>query len=235
MAGFQFKQFNITQERTAMKVGTDGVLLGAWANCAQASTILDIGTGTGLVALMLAQRSNAQITAVEIDSEACIDARENFVQSKWSNRIELQNTTIQAFADSCTTQFDLIVCNPPFFSNSLKAPNQNRNLARHDDGLPTCMLFTCADKLLSSNGLLAVVIPHDKLNNYIAEAMKNNLSAQRIMHIKPTPTANYKRALVEFSRNNVAPTETEMVIEDKGRHGYSDIYINLTRNFYLKF
>ncbi len=235
MAGFQFKQFSITQERTAMKVGTDGVLLGAWANCEQTSTILDIGTGTGLVTLMLAQRSTAQITAVEIDSDACNDAQENFSLSKWSNRIELQNIAIQTFAASCTYQFDLIVCNPPFFSNSLKTPNQSRNRARHDDGLPTCELFACAEKLLSPAGLFTVIIPHDKLESYISEAKKNNLQVQRVMHIKPTPTADYKRALVEFCRNAETLTETEMIIEDKGRHGYSDQYINLTHNFYLKF
>ena len=232
---FCFKQFAVVQDNTAMKVGTDGVLLGAWCSCANARCVLDVGTGTGLIAMMVAQRSDAQVAAVEIDSSACIDAVGNFGNSPWSDRIELFNLPIQEFADDCQVRFDLIVSNPPFFSNSLKAPSAGRALARHDDTLPVTDLFSCATRLLSDNGRLSVIIPADRLADYDAEAAHHHLSVVRRAMVRPNPNSPFHRAMVEYGYNDTIVTDEIISIETDEHGVYSPEYIALTRDFYLKF
>ena len=232
---FCFKQFAVVQDNTAMKVGTDGVLLGAWCSCANARCVLDVGTGTGLIAMMVAQRSDAQVAAVEIDSSACIDAVGNFGNSPWSDRIELFNLPIQEFADECHVRFDLIVSNPPFFSNSLKAPSAGRALARHDDTLPVTDLFSCATRLLSDNGRLSVIIPADRLADYDAEAAHHHLSVVRRAMVRPNPNSPFHRAMVEYGYNDTIVTDEIISIETDEHGVYSPEYIALTRDFYLKF
>lgn len=232
---FCFKQFAVVQDNTAMKVGTDGVLLGAWCSCANARRVLDVGTGTGLIAIMAAQRSEAQVAAVEIDSSACIDAVGNFGNSPWSDRIELFNLPIQEFSADCLDRFDLIVSNPPFFSNSLKAPSAGRALARHDDNLPVTDLFGCAARLLTDNGRLSVIIPADRLADYDAEAAHHRLSVVRRAMVRPNPNSPFHRAMVEYGYGDVLVTD-EIINIETGEHGiYSPEYIALTRDFYLKF
>ena len=232
---FCFKQFAIVQDNASMKVGTDGVLLGAWCNCIGAQRILDIGTGTGLLAIMAAQRSNAKITAVEIDANACIDAITNFDNSPWANRLELLNLPIQEFAEDSPEHFDCIICNPPFFSNSLKTPSDGRNLARHDDSLTPTDLFDCTAKLLTNNGLISIIIPIERLDEYKFEAQKHQLFITRKTTIQPTENLPPHRIMAEFSYTNSKTIEENLIIEQGGRHNYSTEYINLTKDFYLKF
>lgn len=232
---FKFKQFTINQEISAMKVGTDGVLLGAWADCNRAKTILDIGTGTGLIALMLAQRCNALINAVEIDANAATEALSNFSNSKWNHRLNIFNDPFQTFALNHTSQYDLIVSNPPYFTQSQKAKNAQRTMARHNDKLSVAELFTGAHKLLSNQGLLCFIIPTDNYEEYISQALKNNLFCSKKLWIKPTPTIQEKRVLLEFSRIKSECEEQTLVIEQYGRHKYSEEYKHLTKDFYLAF
>ncbi len=232
---FCFKQFAIVQDNTAMKVGTDGVLLGAWCDCANARRVLDVGTGTGLIAIMAAQRSEAQVAAVEIDGQACIDAITNIDNCPWADRIELFNLPIQEFAADCPDRFDLIVSNPPFFNNSLKAPSQGRALARHDDTLPVADLFSCAAQLLTDDGRLSVIIPVDRLADYDAEAARHHLTTVRRAMVRPNPALPFHRAMVEYGYGTALATD-EIICIETGEHGiYSPEYIALTREFYLKF
>ena len=232
---FCFKQFAVVQDNTAMKVGTDGVLLGAWCSCAGAQRVLDVGTGTGLIAMMVAQRSEAQVSAVEIDSLACVDAVGNFGNCPWDDRIELFNLPIQEFADDCQDRFDLIVSNPPFFSNSLKAPSAGRALARHDDTLPVADLFNCAVRLLTDNGRISVIIPADRLDDYDSEAALHGLRPVRRAMVRPNPNTPFHRAMVEYGYGESYTTSEIISIETEEHGVYSPEYIALTRDFYLKF
>lgn len=233
---FQFKQFTIYQKNAAMKVGTDGVLLGAWADCTNCNRILDIGTGTGLIALMLAQRSTASIDAVELDKNACKDAATNFANSPWHHRITLHETTIQDFVSKSNHKFDLIVCNPPFFANSLKTPDSSRNMARHNDALPINDLFFCVKNLLEKHGRFEVIIPFELFDDYKQTAQIAGLYTLRLTMIKPTPQTKIKRVLLSFgSDKEITPITDELIIELNGRHKYSSQYIALTREYYLKF
>jgi tRNA1Val (adenine37-N6)-methyltransferase len=232
---FKFKQFTIIQEKSAMKVGTDGVLLGAWTSCENAKTILDIGTGTGLIALMLAQKSEAQITAIEIDAQAANEAKQNVENSPWGNRISVFNESIQEFTNKYPSKYDLIVSNPPFFSKSKKAENEARTLARHNDNLSLIDLMSCADLLLNEIGAFIVIIPADDVVIVTEEAHKKHLLCVQKLWIKPTPEIDTKRALLAFSRVEGECKESTMVLEMNGRHNYSDEYKKLTQDYYLNF
>ncbi|MCG8578345.1 MAG: methyltransferase [Bacteroidales bacterium] len=233
---FKFKQFLIHQDKAAMKVGTDGVLLGAWTNIGDAVNILDVGTGTGLISLMIAQRNqNASIVAIDIDKDAVSQACDNFTLSNWSKRLYVEHKPLQVFTEANIGNFDLVVCNPPFFNKAYKSDNHSRNLARHTESLSYEELIVNARKVTTKQGRLSVVLPFDVEQEFIESAKKENFYAYRITRIKPTPLKKYVRTLIEFSKNVVADIAiNEMVIEDKGRHGYSDEYIALTKTFYLK-
>lgn len=230
---FQFKHFTITQDNTAMKVGTDGVLLGAWSNH-NGNHFLDIGTGTGLIALMLAQRnSTAVIDAIEIDKAAAEQAKDNFNNSTWSERLTILNSSIQDFKPA--KKYDLIVCNPPFFINSTKAPNQSRTTARHNDDLPFDELINTVKRLLSTKGIFSVILPIEEGNQLIDIANKEHLNLNRKCIVKPNPNKNPKRILMEFSFVPSETKEEEITIETENRHEYTKEYITLTKDFYLKF
>jgi tRNA1Val (adenine37-N6)-methyltransferase len=227
---FQFKQFCIQQQFTAMKVGTDGVLLGAWTQCGSTKKILDIGTGTGLIAIMLAQRNQtAQITAIEIEKEACNEAKINCFNSPWANRMTVLNVSLQEFTP-LAQKYDLIVCNPPFFSQ--KAPNEKRNLARHNQKLTFNELLDAVSELLTADGLLSVVIPSDLFELFDFLAMQKKLFIKRKTSIKPTFEKNTKRVLIEYSKIQSKIFENELVVEIS-RHVYTPQYIQLTEDFYL--
>lgn len=232
---FQFKQFTIRQEHTAMKVGTDGVLLGAWAHGEQARRILDIGTGTGLIALMLAQRFAAQIDALDIDPTACKEAQQNVEASPWSERITIINRAVQEYAATCSNPYDLIVSNPPFFQQSLKAATAERTKARHTDNLPVEELFASVVKLLAPKGAFEVIIPAESLAQYKQLAAQHKLYNNQLLWVKPTPDKAPKRVLCSFSFTQSSLQEVALVIESGGRHVYSEEYLKLTRNFYLGF
>jgi tRNA1Val (adenine37-N6)-methyltransferase len=158
---FRFKQFTIQQERAAMKVGTDGVLLGAWASVPlPGGRVLDVGTGTGLIALMIAQRTvNVEVDALEIDPSSALQAKENFRNSPWRERLSCMHVSFQDYAARCKTQYDLLICNPPFFSASSKTPSSEKNLARHDDSLGLDDLFKGAVGLMKKNSLISLILP----------------------------------------------------------------------------
>jgi tRNA1Val (adenine37-N6)-methyltransferase len=232
---FKFKQFTICQGNAAMKVGTDGVLLGAWADVAAADRILDIGTGTGLVALMLAQRSNAIIDAVEIDASAVMQARENIKNSPWADRISIVHKSFQEFQIHNKNNYDLIVCNPPYFTSSVKAHNALRSLARHDDRLSRYELIEGVLNLLSKNGKFSLIVPFIGSDVLIELASEYQLYPQKILKIRPVPGKKIVRIIFEFGKSLCQPREAEMIIETGERHQYSIEYIELTRDFYLKF
>lgn len=229
---FQFKQFTIRQDRTPMKVGTDGVLLGAWATVEQAACMLDIGTGTGLIALMAAQRNlSAHIDALEIEPNACQQARENILASPWSQRITVIQTALQDYISPCT--YDCILCNPPFFSQSTKTPDKGRTLARHNDSLPHPVLIEQVSRLLSPQGIFCVILPVAEALELIQQARPYRLFPAHITRVLPNPGKPPKRYLVQFAFDPARKQEDELVLE-LSRHHYSPEYRNLTKAFYLK-
>ena len=232
---FQFKQFRINQDRTAMKVGTDGVLLGAWTNCRSSNSILDIGTGTGLVSLMLAQRSEAQICALEIDENAALQAIENINESAWADRIDVARTDFLTYYPSTERRFDLIVSNPPFFENSFKAKGSSRTIARHTDSLAYSDLAKGASVLLANQGRFSVIIPIDAFENFEVCCASNELYLAKKTTVIPSLGKKAKRLLLEFSKND--ETEClmdELMIENGDRHEYTPEFVSLVKDFYLK-
>ncbi len=234
---FEFKQFKVAHDICAQKVGTDGVLLGAWTTIfSNYRSILDIGTGSGLIALMLAQRTNENVFvhAVDIDKAACKQATINFNNSKWSNRLKVFHTSIQNFLSE--KKYDLIICNPPFFSNSLQPENEQRTLARHDNLLPLEDFFLHAKRLFSENGSVAVILPYDKKNIAVHIAELNGLIPFKVCNVKGNESAPYKRVLLQFIniKNNSIYCEENLIIEAYRNH-YTNEYKLLTKDFYLKF
>lgn len=216
-----------------MKVGTDGVLLGAWTSCDGRSNILDIGTGTGLVALMLAQRSLANITAIEIDEQASLQAAENIAESPWNKRIKVVHESLQEYCYNSIEKFDLIVCNPPFFKNSLKSASQDRNLARHADQLDFSDLLKYSCSVLQPDGLLCVIVPFERFEELREIAAVAGLYCTKKTIISPCPWKKPHRILAEFCMSILDCETNAFSIELDERHTYSDEYKELTKDFYL--
>ena len=232
---FKFKQFTIRQDQCAMKVGTDGVLLGAWANIKHnPNSILDIGSGTGIIALMFAQRSNAEvIDAIEIDESAFEQCVENFENSHWSDRLFCYHASLQEFADEVDDKFDVIISNPPFYTDDFQSKNTQRDIARFSSAMPFEHLVKSVSKLLSEEGKFSVIIPFKEEEQFIALASKVNLFPNRILRVKGNPNTEIKRSLLEFSFSKIEIKTEELTIE-KGRHNYTNDYVTLTKDFYLK-
>lgn len=232
---FKFKQFTVNQDKCAMKVGTDAVLLGAWANLKNNPfSILDIGAGTGVIALMLAQRSHAKlIDALEIDENAYEQCVENFENSLWLDRLFCYHTSLQEFEEEIDDDYDLIISNPPYYQEDYKSKNKQRDLARFEDSMPFEHLINCASKLLSKNGAFSVIIPFKEQNYFIELASKVDLFPNRILHVKGNPSSKTVRSLIEFSFLQ-SKTKTEELVIETSRHQYTQNYINLTKDFYLK-
>lgn len=229
---FQFKQFTVWHDKCAMKVGTDGVLLGAWAPVGSANRILDIGTGTGLVALMLAQRTGkASITALEIDSDASIQARENVERSPWKERVEVIQADFKQYYSPL--KYDLIVSNPPYFADSLESPDQKRNCARHNGHLTYEELLKGATSLLSAQGIFTLVIPSDAAGCVAELAAKYALYPSRQLLVSTKVNDKPKRILISFTFEK-QECHTEHLLTEIARHQYSEEYIRLTKDFYLK-
>ena len=232
---FKFKQFTVHQDKCAMKVGTDGVLIGAWANCENIESVLDIGTGTGLIALMIAQRSNAQIDAIEIDEIACEQARENVIKSPWETQINIIHKSLQNFLKSTISKYDLIVSNPPYFQNSLYAPDEKRTDARHNSNLEFEDIIQAALELLKDTGTLSIILPYLEGTMFILKAAEKGLYCVRQTKVLPNPRREPKRLLIEFMKIKKPLVEQEIIIELNKRHEYSEAYKNLTKDFYLAF
>lgn len=219
-----------------MKIGTDGVVLGAWAPVEQNPfSILDIGTGTGIIALMLAQRSNAtQIDALEIDEKAYEQATDNFENSPWNDRLYCFHAGLDEFMEEPEDEYDLIVSNPPFFAEDYKTNDVLRDLARFQDALPFEDLIEAADLLLSENGILAVIIPFKEEERFLAIAHEFELYPTKITRLKGTPTTEIKRSLLALSRNQKSDISIDELTIEISRHEYTPEYIGLTKEFYLK-
>ena len=232
---FKFKEFSINQDQCAMKIGTDSVLLGAWTSLEKRPfSILDIGSGTGVLALMLAQRSLAElIDAVEIDDNTYEQCVENFEQSPWSDRLFCYHASLEEFTDEIEDKYDLIISNPPFYSEDYKSENNQRDLARFVDAMPFEHLLESVSKLLAEDGVFSVIIPFKEETSFIALASQMNLFVNKKLHLKGTPTSNIKRSLLEFSFHESDIKSNELIIET-ARHQYTQDYINLTKDFYLK-
>jgi tRNA1Val (adenine37-N6)-methyltransferase len=233
---FTFKKFTLEQDRCAMKVGTDGVLLGAWTPIEHDPySILDIGAGTGLIALMLAQRSFAeQIDALEIDEEAYEQATDNFENSPWNDRLFCFHAGLDEFVDEPEDEYDLIVSNPPFYSEDYKTDNEQRDLARFTDALPFEDLIEAADLLLSEKGIFAVIIPFKEEEKFITLAEEFELYPIKITRVKGTPITEIKRSLLAFSRTKSTDFLIDELVIETARHQYTPDYIELTKEFYLK-
>jgi tRNA1Val (adenine37-N6)-methyltransferase len=217
-----------------MKIGTDAVLLGSWADIINTKQILDIGTGCGIIALMLAQRSDAEIDAVEIDPDSSKEAAINFKNAPWSNRLNSIETDIHEFAKSNLKKYDLIVSNPPFFSNSMKSPDLSKNLSKHDTHLNIGELVRISKKMLLPSGRVSVIVPSGVFLKLTEIARKQNLYIYRQLNIIPKQGKPANRVLVELNNYEKSIAESTLTI----RHhdgSYTQEYKNLTSEFYLHF
>ena len=228
---FQFKQFTVWHDKCAMKVGTDGVLLGAWTSVQHSRRILDIGTGTGLVALMLAQRSQSAITALEIDSQAAVQATENFGRSPWRDRVEVVVADFKQYRPD--TQFDVIVSNPPYFVDSMKCPDNQRSIARHNNDLTYDDLLRGVSVLLSPDGAFTLVIPTDAADRVKDIAQTYCLYPTQQLDVITKPGGTPKRTLITFTFTK-QECRTEELLTEVARHQYSDAYAALTKDYYMK-
>ena len=231
---FRFKQFTVFHDKCAMKVGIDGVLLGAWTDVTNAESILDVGTGSGLIALMLAQRSEATVTAIDIDVDAVIQANENIENSVWRSKISATQITIQELAENTGTKFDLIVSNPPFFINSLKAPDEKRNTARHTDTLTHEELIDNTLKLISPNGSISIILPVEEGTKSIEYAFSKKLYCKRVVKVHPRPEKPAHRLLIELTPVECETQSSELCIENGERHNYSPEFTAIASPYYLK-
>lgn len=235
MEPFKFKLFTIQQDKCAMKVGTDGVLLGAWVSLhTLPNSILDIGTGTGIIALQMAQRSEAEIIdAIEIDHHAFEQAVENFENSPWNDRIFCYHVSLATFTDEIDEKYDLVVSNPPFYTDEFESNNEARNKARFTSSLSFEALLDSVSKLLSGNGTFATIIPYKEEANFIKLAEKYQLKINKICRVQGNKDTEIKRSLLSFSKVHNKVELTQLIIE-KERHQYTDAYQKLVKDFYLK-
>jgi tRNA1Val (adenine37-N6)-methyltransferase len=232
---FKFKRFIIHQDRCAMKVGTDGVLLGAWAGINHnPQRILDIGAGTGLLALMLAQRTNGEtIDALEIEENAHEQCVENFENAPWADRLFCYHAGLDEFTDEMEYQYDLIISNPPFFMEEVSSGNVSRDTARQNQSLPFEELLEGVTKLLAPKGTFATILPFKEEVSFLKMATHRGLFPNRITHVKGNRNSEIKRSLLEFSFRKTKISEDLLTIETE-RHQYTEKYMELTRPFYLK-
>lgn len=232
---FQFKEFVVYQDKTAMKVGTDGVLLGAWAAInSDVFSVLDIGAGTGLIALMVAQKSNAEvIDAIELNDDAYEQTVENFERSDWGDRLFCYHASLQEFVEEIDDKYDLVISNPPFYTSTYKELSEERAMARHTESLTYDELLEGASKLLSETGSCAFIIPFSEEEKFIKIAFENKLFTNRITRVKGTESSPLKRSLLQLSFQETTIETSELVIEIE-RHKYTPDYIKLVENFYLR-
>lgn len=233
---FKFKQFEVYQDRCAMKIGTDGVLLGAWTDLLDSASILDVGTGTGVIALMMAQRSSAQtIDALEIDENAYEQAVENFERSDWGDRLFCYHAEFGEFVEEMQDEekYDLIISNPPFYNTDYKTASEERDIARFQDALPFDLLLEGSTYLLSEIGKLAVIIPKNQEETFLKIASDYNLFPEKITYVRGTPSSEIKRCLILLGLKPIEVLKDELIIEYE-RHQYTSEYKRLVAPFYLK-
>ena len=231
---FSFKQFTVFHDRCAMKVGTDGVLLGVWSDVSSSGKILDVGTGSGLIALILAQRNSASyVLAIDTDLNAVYQAKDNFQNSPFNNRLKVNHVSFQDFTQNTLEKFSHIVSNPPYFIQSMKSPDDLRTIARHNDSLPLDRLIQSSKEVVLDGGKLSLILPFDQKDEALEYAQECGWGLSRMTTVFPTTHSKPKRILLEFTDNYVGNVyESNLVIEFK-RHQYSPEFIELTKEFYL--
>ncbi len=233
---FEFKRFSIKQDKCAMKVGTDAVLLGSWVNPDHFTSILDIGTGTGVIALMLAQKSNANITALEIDANSFVQAGENVANSSFKDQIKVIRNSFQDFWKQESAKFDLVVTNPPYFIDSLKSNDTNRSTARHADVLPFSELVDGVKELLSANGVFCLILPKKEAEIFRKMAEQKGFFLTRLMRVRNSPDKeDDKRHLMQFELAPKDIGERVFYIRTTDPQAYSDEYKQLTKDYYMNF
>ena len=232
---FRFKQFNINQDKCAMKVCTDACLFGAWVSNYiqqknnQINKVLDIGTGTGLLSLMMAQHLQASFDAIEIDKLAASQAKENFETSPWAAQFKVINEDIKKWKS--VTKYDLIISNPPFFENDLRSYDNARNLALHHDGLRLEILLEIVKNKLRDNGNFAVLIPYKRREYFLSLLQKNKFYLEEEVQIKQTEKHNPFRLIFIISKTESVTNKTEIYIKEEGKYSYQ--FTSLLQNYYL--
>lgn len=233
---FAFKQFNVNQDKCAMKVGTDAVLLGAWVQPKEEKFILDIGTGTGVIALMIAQKTTATIIGIDMDLSATQQAQENVDGSKFKNQIKIINNSLQDYIKSTDLKFQMIVSNPPFFEQSFKSHDEKRSNARHADVLPFEELLDGVTKLLDEAGKFCLILPTLEAEKFRKMAQKKGLYLSKLLRIKSRADKETdKRHLMQFECKPSEFSENTLVIEENERHSYTKDYREFTKDYYLNF
>jgi tRNA1Val (adenine37-N6)-methyltransferase len=233
---FDFKKFSIKQDKCAMKVGTDAVLLGAWIITNGSKNILDIGTGTGVISLMLAQKSSANILAVEIDKQSTEQAKLNVSQSNYFSQIQVENVSIQDLAQKSEKKFDLIVTNPPYFIDSYKSIESNRTIARHSDSLPFEELIDSVIKLLDVKGKFCLILPKNEAGIFRKMAEIKGLYLSKLLRIRTKPDKeSEKRHLMQFEFKETEFSESTLVLEENESRNYTQAYKEFTKDYYLNF
>lgn len=231
---FRFKQFDIHQDKCAMKVGTDGILLGAWADINNVKTVLDIGTGSGIIAIMLGQRAEAAtIDGLDIDKAAYEQSLENMHQAPWSDRLRAFNSSVQEFTRTHEGVYDLIVSNPPFFSGGTFSQNQDRNSVRHTIKMPHGDLLMAVQKLLAPQGKFCLILPYIEGLRFQELAERYKLYCTRVTNVKTKADRSVERLLLQLERSRKEINEDELVIQHEGHNEWTEEYIELTRDFYL--
>lgn len=231
---FRFRQFVVHQQRDVMRVNTDGVLLGAWTPSPNGLRVLEVGTGTGVVALQLLQRGASYVDAIDIDGQACEQARENAAQSPWSTQMNVLQRSFQEYAEQCETTYELVVSNPPYYVGALPSPNERRNVMRHADTLPLEDLLAALELCLSPSGRFVAIFPIAEGSQFIALAAKAGLYCSQQVQVADQPMKRTKRLLCEFTRECKAPKINELFIRD-ANGDFSQEYRALTEAFYLGF
>jgi len=231
---FRFKQFSVEDDQSSMRIGTDAVLLGAWINPEKRSEMLDIGTGCGVIALMMAQKCNAAVTAIDIDENSARQASGNFRNSPWNSRMNAIHCSFQEFTRLPTKSFDLVITNPPYFRNSLRSPLKNRNMARHDDQLNTRDLLTGVAGILHSTGKFCLILPAGDALSFQSDAKEHNLLLVRQLMVKSKPGTNPKRIAMEFVFSAPGFVVTEEIIIRREDNSFTGAYRELTKDFYLQ-
>jgi len=228
---FHFKYFSLTDQQSTMKVGTDAVLLGAWMPVPEdCATILDIGCGCGVISFMLAQKTKAHITGIDMDENSVNEAQKNAENFPWKDQVQFIHEKVQDFAQKTTQKFDVIISNPPFFENSLKSPETNRNISKHNDSLPLEDLIDAVNILLSENGRFGVILPSGMAEKLGKLALEKHLYVTKKTWICPTPTKKANRILTMFERKNTVCEKDRLVIRDDG---YTTEYHKLVEEYLL--
>lgn len=235
MTNFKFKKFSLSDDSSAMKIGTDAVLLGAWTDVSKANKILDVGSGSGIIAMMLAQRTNAKIYGVEVDENSFLQAQENIKNSNFQNRIKFYYQSFQDFYKTINSKFDLIVSNPPYFSNSLKTLNQSRTIARHNDLLSYEEIIVGVKKILKQDGKFFLILPAAESKIFIDRALIESLYCSKMLLVKDKKDKPIKRILMKFELLRHSQTMKDELIIRNNDGSYTQEYKNLTSDFYLQF